>query len=242
MLKGKASPVFGSLFGSLPQCGFSVISTDLFTKGSLSIGALLAVYVATSDEALPIMLSHGDSWISLLALIGCKIVLGIIIGYLAIWLYPKFFKTKGSCKNYLDNADKKEHKNIKIDHNYAKDDIDLDKHNHEHDEHNRDAYEHEHHEHDHNDEIANKDKHNQDVKNLKFAQSKLTKSEHIGCCKHDLESKHFEWKHPLLHCIKILGFILIINILFGLIVESVGEDSLTKLLLQVAVCNHCWLC
>ena len=43
MLKGKSSPVFGSLFGSLPQCGFSVISTDLFTKGFVSIGALLSV-------------------------------------------------------------------------------------------------------------------------------------------------------------------------------------------------------
>jgi hypothetical protein len=92
MLKGKASPVFGSLFGSLPQCGFSVISTDLFTKGGVSIGALLAVYIATSDEALPIMLSHGDGWLPLIALVLCKIALGIIIGYFAMWLYPKIFK------------------------------------------------------------------------------------------------------------------------------------------------------
>ena len=39
LLKGKASPVFGSVLGCVPQCGFSVISTDLFSKGKLSVGA-----------------------------------------------------------------------------------------------------------------------------------------------------------------------------------------------------------
>ena len=184
MLKGKSSPVFGSLFGSLPQCGFSVISTDLFTKGFISVGALLAVYIATSDEALPIMLSHGDGWLSLLALLGCKIVLAIAIGYLAIWLYPKVFKTNNI---HCDTHDeKKEHKSDK--------------------------------EHLHNNEQS------------KHHQHEEVEHEHIGCCKHDLESEKFDWKHPLLHCLKILLFILIINILFGAVIEWVGEDKLTTFL------------
>lgn len=187
MLKGKSSPVFGSLFGSLPQCGFSVISTDLFTKGSISIGALLAVYVATSDEALPIMLSHGNAWPSLLALIGCKIILGIAIGYFAMWLYPKVFKTKNS-HYVIKNKTKHE------------------------DEHHLHDEEHEQ-EHLHNDKIEEA-------------------HDHIGCCKHDLESNKFDWKHPLLHCIKILVFILAINIIFGAIVEWVGEDNLKDFLSQ----------
>ncbi len=195
MLKGKASPVFGSLFGSLPQCGFSVVTTDLFTKGSVSIGALLAVYIATSDEALPIMLSHGDGWLSLLALIGCKIVLGIAIGYLAIWLYPKVFKTN-ILKYNIDNEVEE--------HNESE-------HHHAEDEHN----------------------HNEDVKvNSKHNQSKLNKGEHIGCCHHDLETEKFDWKHPLLHCIKIIIFILIINFVFGAIVEMVGKDNLKEFLSQ----------
>ena len=208
MLKGKASPVFGSLFGSLPQCGFSVVTTDLFTKGSVSIGALLAVYIATSDEALPIMLSHGNSWLSLLALIGCKIVLGIAIGYLAMWLYPKVFKTK----NVHFNPDKVVAENEM--HNHE---------NHEHEHgHSHDEHEDEH-EHIHMDE------------NVKISQSKLGKSQHIGCCNHDLESNKFEWKHPLLHCLKILLFILGVNIIFGWIVEAVGTDNLKEFLSQSSI-------
>lgn len=185
MLKGRASPLFGSLFGSVPQCGFSVISTDLFTKGTISVGALLAVYIATSDEALPIMLSHGNSWFPLILLLICKIVLGIAIGYLAMWLYPKVFKTKNLHYNIVNKHDEDE------DH-------------HEHSNH-----------HETHDEHHDKKEDNH---------------EHIGCCNHDLESNKFDWKHPLLHCIKILLFILIINVLFGFIVEAIGEDNLTKFL------------
>ena len=196
LLKGKSSPVFGSLFGSLPQCGFSVISTDLFTKGFISVGALLAVYVATSDEALPIMLSHGDSWLPLLALIGCKIVLGIAIGYLALWLYPKVFKTKNIHFDIKNNITVKEN---------DKNGISYDEHSHEHEDN-------EHHEH-------NEEKH----------------GEHIGCCHHDLESKKFDWIHPLFHCLKILAFILIVNIIFGAVIEWVGEDKLMNFLSKSSI-------
>ncbi|MBQ3502268.1 MAG: arsenic efflux protein [Clostridia bacterium] len=187
MLKGKASPVFGSLFGSLPQCGFSVISTDLYTKGSISVGALLAVYIATSDEALPIMISNSSGWLPLLGLIVGKVLLGIAVGYFAMIIYPKIFKTK-NIHFKIENKPKHEDKN------------------HEHDEHEN--------EHTHEHEEGSEE------------------HEHIGCCKHDLESNKFDWKHPLLHCLKILLFILIINILFGAIIEWIGEDKLTKFLSQ----------
>jgi len=209
MLKGKASPVFGSLFGSLPQCGFSVISTDLFTKGFVSIGALLAVYIATSDEALPIMLSHGDGWLPLLGLIAGKIIMGIAIGYLAMWLYPKVFKTKNLHYNI---------QNLKNDH---------DEHSHNESGNHID----EHHEREHQDEEHG---HHEDTSKKQI--SKLAEEhEHIGCCKHDLESSKFEWKHPLLHCVKILLFILIINVIFGATIEAVGEDKLTDFLSQSSV-------
>ena len=94
LLKGKASPVVGSLLGCVPQCGFSVVSTDLFSKGKLSIGALIAVYIATSDEAIPLMISNPKSigWMALL--IAVKIVFAIVVGYLSIWLFKVFFKNQ----------------------------------------------------------------------------------------------------------------------------------------------------
>ena len=92
LLKGNASPIFGALFGCVPQCGFSVISTDLYATKKISIGALVAVYISTSDEAIPIMLASVENIPWLLALIGVKILLALAVGYLAMWLYPIVFK------------------------------------------------------------------------------------------------------------------------------------------------------
>ena len=74
LLKGKASPIIGAVVGCVPQCGFSVISTDLFSKKVISVGALIAVYIATSDEAIPIMFAKPSSIPWMLLLIAVKIV------------------------------------------------------------------------------------------------------------------------------------------------------------------------
>ncbi len=96
LLQGNISPVFGAVFGCVPQCGFSVISTDLFAEKKISVGALVAVYISTSDEALPLMLAATgksvDSLLWLGLLLAVKVALGIGVGYLAMFLYPKFFK------------------------------------------------------------------------------------------------------------------------------------------------------
>lgn len=94
LLKGKASPLMGALFGSVPQCGFSVVSAELYSERKISIGALIAVFIATSDEALPIMLSNYKSIPALLCLIGAKIIFSIAVGYLAMFLYKKIFEKK----------------------------------------------------------------------------------------------------------------------------------------------------
>ena len=121
LLKGEASPIFGSLLGCVPQCGFSVISTDLFNKGFISVGALIAVYIATSDEALPIMLSHPAKLPWLIALVAIKIVLGILVGYLTIVLHKVIFKNK---KQFVEQVEK-------LEHNHKE----QDEHNEEHDDH-----------------------------------------------------------------------------------------------------------
>ncbi len=103
IFKGKASPVFATLFGVIPQCGFSVIATDLFTQGNLTVGALIAIYIATSDEALPMMLSNVTNpsiLLDMLALIAVKVVFAISAGYLVQFLYNKFFKPQ---EDYLED-------------------------------------------------------------------------------------------------------------------------------------------
>lgn len=95
IFNGKASPIFATLFGIIPQCGFSVIATDLFTQGNLTVGALIAIYIATSDEALPMMLSNVANpqiLLDMLVLIAVKVVFAISAGYLVQFLYNRIFK------------------------------------------------------------------------------------------------------------------------------------------------------
>jgi len=78
----KIGPLFGSLFASIPQCGFSVIASTLYTKRYLSRGTLIAVYLATSDEAIPVLVSDPSKAYLILPIIVIKIFVGIIAGYL----------------------------------------------------------------------------------------------------------------------------------------------------------------
>lgn len=192
LLKGKASPVMGALFGSVPQCGFSVISSDLYSKRKISIGALIAVFVATSDEAIPLMLTNYKNIPAMILLIAIKIVMAIGIGYLAIFLHSKIFKNQ----SHTHSLSHEHHKH--------------DEH-HEHNEHNEDHQHHEHHDHE-NEESSQNDSHIH------------------ACCNHDLNDKGFDWKHPLIHCLKITLYIFIINFAFETILYFVGEDSLKTFL------------
>ena len=60
LLRGRWAPLIGSTVGLLPQCGFSVIVTNLYAGGLVGLGALISVYLATSDEAIPILLSQPE--------------------------------------------------------------------------------------------------------------------------------------------------------------------------------------
>lgn len=76
----KYGPLFGGLLGGLPQCGFASIAANLFSKRVITIGTLISVFLATSDEMLPIMISENVELTKIFSIIGLKIIIGIIIG------------------------------------------------------------------------------------------------------------------------------------------------------------------
>ncbi len=78
----KIGPLFGSLFASLPQCGFSVIASTLYVRRILSRGTILAVYLATSDEAIPVIMAEPSKGYLILPIILVKIFIAVIVGYL----------------------------------------------------------------------------------------------------------------------------------------------------------------
>ena len=78
----KLGPIWGAGLGAIPQCGFSAIMADLFSRKMITIGTLFAVFVATSDEAIPLMISNPKYIGSLAILLVSKFVLAVAIGYL----------------------------------------------------------------------------------------------------------------------------------------------------------------
>ena len=78
---GKAGPAIGGVLGVLPQCAFSAVAANLYTGRVISLGTLIAVFLSTSDEMLPIMISSGASWQSILVILGYKLTVGILMGF-----------------------------------------------------------------------------------------------------------------------------------------------------------------
>ena len=85
----KLGPVYGSFFGCIPQCGFSVIAADLFSKSAMTLGTLMAVFIATSDEAIPIILSNPKNFSLVFKVIGMKFLIGLIAGFIVDIIYKK---------------------------------------------------------------------------------------------------------------------------------------------------------
>lgn len=85
----KFGPIIGSILAGLPQCGFSVVATPLYINKVITRGTLIAIYISTSDEAIPILLSNPKMFPSILPLLAIKIMLGIIAGYLVDLFYPQ---------------------------------------------------------------------------------------------------------------------------------------------------------
>ena len=77
-----AGPVVGALLGVIPQCGMSVFMSSLFLWGRISRGTLVATYIATSDEALPVLLAHGRQGRLVLAIVGGKLLIAVTAGFL----------------------------------------------------------------------------------------------------------------------------------------------------------------
>ena len=78
----KYGPLFGAILGLIPQCGFSILASMLFLQKNITMGTLIAVMIATSDEAIPVLLSNPSLFSSLIKLILCKFVIAVTVGYI----------------------------------------------------------------------------------------------------------------------------------------------------------------
>ena len=147
----KTSPIFGSLFGLIPQCGTSVIAADLYVKKYITVGTLIAVFLSCSDEALIVLISDWSTKsLAVFPLMGIKLAAGIIFGLL----------------------------------------IDLIIH------------------HQHIEEVDH------------IEEEKECHTHH-----HENTPAHAHLIHPLIHSLKILAYVFVINLALGLIIGFVGQNA-----------------
>lgn len=83
----RIGPFIGALIGLIPQCGFSVLAAMLFLQRNITLGTLVAVMIATSDEAVPILLSNPELYSTLGFLLLAKFIVALIVGYLVDFLF-----------------------------------------------------------------------------------------------------------------------------------------------------------
>ena len=86
---GRLGPLVGGILGVIPQCGFSAAAASLYAGKVITAGTLIAVFLSTSDEMLPILLSEraGIGFIAKVLIV--KALYGVIAGFLVDFLFRK---------------------------------------------------------------------------------------------------------------------------------------------------------
>lgn len=102
---GRLGPIFGSLLGIVPQCGFSAAASNLYAGHIITMGTLLSIYLSTSDEMLPILISEGAP----ASLIGKVLLIKVLIGMAAGFLIDLFFHRKEEEHDHIHEICEHEH-------------------------------------------------------------------------------------------------------------------------------------
>ncbi len=85
----KLSPLLGSAFGLIPECGISIVGADMYHKKEISMGTILAIFFACSDEALFILLADYQKLIYVFPLLAIKFLFGFLLGTIVDRAYKK---------------------------------------------------------------------------------------------------------------------------------------------------------
>lgn len=108
---GRWGFVPGALLGIVPQCGFSAMAANFYSCRVVTLGTMLAVFVATSDEAIPLMLAQPDSWPAMAVLIGAKLAWALVVGLLVDVVLRRFIpkQLRGGYNDTADEVDCHDH-------------------------------------------------------------------------------------------------------------------------------------
>ena len=186
----KSGPVVGALLGALPQCGFSAVAATLYAGRVITAGTLVAVLLSTSDELIPVFMANRAEMSRLVAIVGIKVVIGLVVGLL-VDVVLRALHRAGDGHPHIAELCERAHC-----HCATIDDEEPEEHGHS-DEH--DHAEHSHHHHHH----------------------------------HAHDGSHAWWhilRSALVHTAEVSLFIFVITLVFGLVIETIGQDALAAAL------------
>lgn len=103
---GKFGPLIGGVLGIVPQCGFSVSATNLYAARVITLGTLIAVYLSTSDEMLPIFISEAVPVTTILKILGVKLLIGVVAGFMIDFVIRLVNKGKQEEEKIIDLCEK----------------------------------------------------------------------------------------------------------------------------------------
>ena len=104
---GKFGPALGSILGIFPQCGFSAMAANLYAGRIITLGTLIAIFLSTSDEMLPILLSEAVPAQVIVKILAAKLLMGMLAGFIIDFVVRKFIKKEE--KNKITEVCEQEH-------------------------------------------------------------------------------------------------------------------------------------
>ena len=254
VLFSPVAPLVGAAAGIVPQCGFSVVSANLYSAGKITLGTLVAVFIATSDEAIPVILADYTAAPKLVPLILIKFAFAVAVGYFLHFTFKNGFKIRGKVKNTTHQSDAAKlnlnagkEKDCKSDEKeclcaLSRDSAVLSG------EEKRDILNRENapdksqtdNRKEENVTDSAKEREEDGEKNMPDSDKKDTGDAfHChGCHGHSVtggkEGVGTLILHPLIHSLTVLAFIFIVNLALGTIIFYVGEDTLSAFLNRTA--------
>ena len=106
---GKWGPLVGGVAGAVPQCGFSAAASNLYAGRVISLGTLIAIYLSTSDEMLPIMISNQTPGDMILKILALKIIIGMAAGFVIDMICQKKHHHKDAHSHEHEHEHEHEH-------------------------------------------------------------------------------------------------------------------------------------
>jgi hypothetical protein len=106
---GRLGPLLGAAAGVVPQCGFSAAAASLFSGGVISVGTLLAIFLSTSDEMLPILISEAVHVSTIVKILLTKLAIGAVTGFALDLIFRNFLSSRSEKEKDIHDLCQQEH-------------------------------------------------------------------------------------------------------------------------------------